>query len=538
MARCIAMLFRSAIQSLRMSVDRRRSIRRHASTTGRLANIDALEVRMLLSATVGDHDHGLAEFLDSDFRPDSVSLLTSPGGFLTTPRSGNPQAIADQFLVSQSSSLGLTAADLSYRVTSSSVSAQSGTTHVYLQQTLNGLDILNAVANVSVAKSGAVVSAGSSFVATTGAAGAARVLSLPALPANSAAEALESFAEKLGITVPGILTSTYFASNQVPTNVLRHGESDVVVLSAPGISRHAIPAERVLIPTKEGLETGWRLNVQMNDGSHWYDAAVSATNGAVLSVSDWVSDASYNVFAAPKESPSDGGRTNLVNPQNAVASPFGWHDTNGVAGAEFTTTTGNNVSAYTDTDANNVPDAGSAPNGTAALLFNFALDLAQAPSTYRPAAVTNLFYANNFIHDVVHHHGFDEVSGNFQVRNYSGLGTGGDPVNAEAQDGGGLNNANFATPPDGTSPRMQMFNWTLSTPSRDGDFDNGIIYHEFGHGISNRLTGGPANSSALTTLQSRGMGEGWSDFFALMLTQTATDLAGDVRGIGTYALNQ
>ena len=33
---------------------------------------------------------------------------------------------------------------------------------------------------------------------------------------------------------------------------------------------------------------------------------------------------------------------------------------------------------------------------------------------------------------------------------------GGDPVNADAQDGSGLNNANFATPPDGQSPRMQM----------------------------------------------------------------------------------
>jgi hypothetical protein len=33
-------------------------------------------------------------------------------------------------------------------------------------------------------------------------------------------------------------------------------------------------------------------------------------------------------------------------------------------------------------------------------------------------------------------------------------------VQAEAQDGGGTDNANFATPADGSSPRMQMYLWT------------------------------------------------------------------------------
>ena len=72
-------------------------------------------------------------------------------------------------------------------------------------------------------------------------------------------------------------------------------------------------------------------------------------------------------------------------------------------------TRGNNVYAYTDTDANNSPDAGSAPDGGSSLNFNFPLDLTQAPSAYRPAAVTNLFYANNFIHDVMYRYGFTEA---------------------------------------------------------------------------------------------------------------------------------
>ena len=69
-----------------------------------------------------------------------------------------------------------------------------------------------------------------------------------------------------------------------------------------------------------------------------------------------------------------------------------------------------------------------------------------------------------------------------------------------------------------------------------GDLDNGIITHEYGHGISNRLTGGPMNSGCLVVNEQ--MGEGWSDYFALMLTTNwATAAANDRRPVGTYALN-
>ena len=64
---------------------------------------------------------------------------------------------------------------------------------------------------------------------------------------------------------------------------------------------------------------------------------------------------------------------------------------------------------------------------------------------------------------------------------------GSDSVNAEAQDGSGTCNANFGTPPDGSNPTMQMY----ICGDKDGDFDNLVIVHEYAHGISNRLTGGP-----------------------------------------------
>ena len=141
----------------------------------------------------------------------------------------------------------------------------------------------------------------------------------------------------------------------------------------------------------------------------------------------------YRVYAIPDESPIHStppspadGRVLVANPATANASPFGWHDTNGIAGAEFTTTQGNNVHAYTDIDANNTPDAGSSPDGGVTLDFLFPLDLTQAPATYRPASVTNLFYANNIIHDVLYLFCFDEASGNFQTINYGNSGLGKD----------------------------------------------------------------------------------------------------------------
>ena len=93
---------------------------------------------------------------------------------------------------------------------------------------------------------------------------------------------------------------------------------------------------------------------------------------------------------------------------------------------------------------------------------DFALDLTSPPSAYRAAAVTNLFYWTNLLHDVHYRYGFDEAAGNFQVNTYDRGGKGNDAVKAEAQDGFGVNNANFATPPDGASPRMQMFTWATT----------------------------------------------------------------------------
>src|SRR5687767_13687758 len=125
------------------------------------------------------------------------------------------------------------------------------------------------------------------------------------------------------------------------------------------------------------------------------------------------------------------------------------------------------------------------------------------------------------MHDKLYELGFPEASVNFQVNNFGRGGFGNDAVQADAQDGLGFNNANFSTPPDGSpTVRMQMYVFNSPNPDRDGSLDAEIILHEYTHGLTNRLVGGGVGMSQL---QSRGMGEGWSDFYAMALLSEPGD---------------
>jgi hypothetical protein len=96
----------------------------------------------------------------------------------------------------------------------------------------------------------------------------------------------------------------------------------------------------------------------------------------------------------------------------------------------------------------------------------------------------------------------------------------------------------MVTQPDGDLFRANVpFDATISdgtggAPDRDSDLDAGVIAHEYGHGWSNRLTGGPATVSCLNNQEQ--MGEGWSDFLALTFTTDPSDTPTLARGIGTY----
>jgi len=593
--------------------------------------------------------------------------------------------------------LGVTEADVSeLGVTSSYTSKHNGVTHVNVAQRYEGLEVFGGYATVNVGAGGSVVYAGGSLVrGLTLAAGVQRL---------DVKDAVAAAADELGLAAPEGL--------QILKLDLSSGEA---LLSQGGISDSPIPARLGWQPTSDGLRLAWQVAIDSSSDESYWNATVDAATGELLKKEDWtiedeiedlaggvhggklpvaaasttpargfslnpVTDGScYRVYDLALESPNDGARRLVCNPADGVASPYGWHDTDGAAGAEFTTTRGNNNHAYLDQDANNTPDAAADVDGGAALLFDFPIDLTEHSQAYRPAVVTNLFFGCNTFHDLLYVRGWDEAAGNFQANNYGRGGTQGDYVRCEASDGNGTNNANFNTPAEtamsGGTPRMQMYLWpgnqfgsqtqvsvpgvgdfgggwarfgppapsagvsgqltdagngcvaadyagapagdwiaiatgnntgcqnidkgraasaagakalvlasgtssttiltgsqTTAPPSiptvpipqaagdsiraaivagptsgtvrknpnhpgiRDGDFDNGIIFHEFGHGMSTRLTGGPATNCLSGQEQ---QGEGWSDYVAnvSMLDPTLDDPQ-QPRGMGPYALFQ
>ena len=124
----------------------------------------------------------------------------------------------------------------------------------------------------------------------------------------------------------------------------------------------------------------------MKNSPDWWEINIDAVTGAELSRFNYTNYDSYRVFAQPLENPDDGvglpGSHPVVNnPANALASPFGWHDTNGQTGAEFTDTRGNNVNAQEDANNNNT--GGARPAGGAGNNYNVAFDPASLPADVR-----------------------------------------------------------------------------------------------------------------------------------------------------------
>lgn len=466
--------------------------------------------------------------IEADEITGAVRSLSSHRGYLTDPARGEPMSIAIDFVRRNVEALGLEAVDLTdYAVTNVVPSSVSGATRIYLQQRHRGIPVYNAQLQINVNREGRIISVNNSFV--PGLARSVRGLQPRVHLPGAVGEALR-FSGRAART-PALL--------RAPS-----GAQQAARVDHTDISLEPIDGKLMWLPIQPGeTRLVWNFQIHELSKENIWDLNVDAQSGKVWTRFDWVAGDQYRVYPHPVESPNhtsplppSDGRALVINPANTLASPFGWHDTNRVAGPEYTVTQGNNAEAYTDTNRDNVPDTGSKPSGGSALNFDFPINLTLAPSAYRPAAVTNLFYLNNIIHDIQYQYGFDEAAGNFQVNNYGRGGLGNDSVRAEAQDGSGTNNANFGTPPDGSRPRMQMFIWTNPNPDRDGDLDASIVIHEYGHGISNRLVGGPSNVSCLTNRQQPG--EGLSDWWALAYTARPEHTGRTPRGIGTYALNQ
>lgn len=617
---------------------------------------------------------------------------------------------------------GLKSGDFSHLVINSTATTEKGITYSYINQTYDGIPVRNAIISLVTDKNGKVLSDAHSFVQDIESKIAGKKSSI------TASDAILRAADILHVSVKG-----------KPVASDRNSEGKQIYDFAE-LSKSPISVQQSYVMSEGKLVLAWSVKVDMLKSPDYWDLLVDANSGLEIgrnnltvycqhhpgqfkNHSNCTSEhndthagtevigaetfgsaaASYRVFKLPVESPNHGGRSLVTDAQFPAASPFGWHDTNGMQGAEYTITRGNNAYAYEDKDDDDSSD-GDNTDGGAGLVFDFPIDMTKDPRETFKASVTNLFYAVNMMHDITHVMGFDENFGNFQQKNYTNKGDGSDYVLAQAFDGITLheagqdivngnptkiNNANFSTPSDGFNGRMQMFFWdneggavSIDSPDQikgfvaeygqaqfglpipnetepaisgnvailrdnstnpttgcgtvtngseisgkvalidrglcdfskkvynaqqsgavaviicnivgvnggngeeiinmsggqnagqvtipsifmkksdcdkirlvlaggtnvtmtfkarervgaeylDGSLDNGVIAHEFAHGISNRLTGGRLADACLTNDEQ--MGEGWSDFFALVVTHEPGDKGTDSRGIGTFA---
>ena len=597
-----------------------------------------------------------------------------------------------------------------------------GTEMVYMQQTYQGIPVLNHLLVLAFKEGKLVSRSGSLYKGMIQAAATAKAM--PLIPAEAAVRT--ALAQKK-LVLQETLQQAKGSGLKVDFGILAVTKDNVIaemlwalvenkmklvwqVIVSPKISPDyfliRVDAKQNVFLGEDNLTLycNFGSRKHSNTGDHQH-SATETNNPAILAKEDnfaglrniadqnelspfspsIVGTANYRVVPFPAESPSvPGGAPALVtNPWNAApgnATTLKWHND---GANDYIYTRGNNVWAYHDRGNQNSPDpARSAASTTSPdpLNFDFVPDFSKPPFQTTPAPnqqfnVTNLFYWNNIIHDVLYQYGFDEESGNYQNTNLGRGGAGNDYVRAEAQDGSGTENANFNITADGVAPRMQMYLWsgqnkmvitspaaiaggyqieegsfstanlllnigllqgqivyynddaggvlheactapvnsitgkialidrgncgfavkvknaqiagaigviivnnipgppvgmggtdntitipavmisqtdgasiatqlannvnvTLSNIAIDGDLDNGIVIHEFAHGISGRLTGGAAQASCLTSAEQ--MGEGWSDYYMLMLTQdwknsNVNTGFNTTRAIGTYA---
>lgn len=341
--------------------------------------------------------------------------------------------------------------------------------------------------------------------------------------------------------------------------------NDLKVIFGTGDS--ATMAEKIYFPTEPGVAVpAWRVLIWQPVNAFY--VIVDAETGTLLwrknITEDQTQPATYSVYVNPNAMvnvadnpfPMTPGPTSPNGTQGAAISrtsivrignepPYTFNN-NGWITDGVTVTDGNAIQAGLDRDgADGVDPNSEAVNAGRNFTYvynplNPNTNTGDAPvpvpqtypgSIFQQGSVTQLFYICNWYHDEMYRLGFTEAARNFQNINFSGQGLGNDRVRGEGQDSSGTNNANFSTPADGGRGRMQMYIWTAPNPDIDGNLDADVVIHEHTHGLSNRLHG---NGSGLSTNMSRGMGEGWSDFYGHAMLSEPSDPINGIYTTGAY----
>jgi uncharacterized repeat protein (TIGR01451 family) len=410
------------------------------------------------------------------------------------------------------------------RVKRDSVGANNGLRTIVWEQQLDGIPLYGSVLIGNITRDGALASVSSLFIpdtATAADAGTPNRVSLQTAPTVSAAQAVALAGQNIGMNLKASeLTS-------VPGLV---GEGNYSVFKTPEDAY----VRQVWLPlSRSSLRLGWEVMVSSHVTKERFRMVVDAQTGEVKlrqNLTCYISDATYTVYPSDSPSPFSPGlqtpgtyqpptvnRTQIITPAlDTTASPEGWipDGTN--------TTTGNNIDAFVDRNFDQQPDQ-PRPVGNPDRVFSPPLDLTLDPTNYIDGSTVQLFWRANWYHDRLYQFGFTESAGNYQDNNFGRGGLGNDHIICYVQAGadvGYLNNSMFAPAPDGISGQCYMFVFNGPRPMRDGSLDSDVVCHELTHGTSWRLVGGGMN---LGSLQGNGMGEGWSDLYALCLLGSSTD---------------
>jgi len=319
----------------------------------------------------------------------------------------------------------------------------------------------------------------------------------------------------------------------------------------PGPFLSTVVVEPVIYSFGSSALLAWHVMLEpRNEVSVWYSVTVDANGGELLRRFNLYKYVRNEGLVFDGNYPSTAPNPPYINGVTQSIQSFGyrWPSTTGwtipAPHANYRDSMGNNVETREDLEGDNEATLGAFAVGTAQQewLFGFSDAYALSLGTTddqriadhlidQNSVIVNLFYWNNLWHDYMHGLGFDEAAGNFQFDNFGRGGCGSDAVRADALDNANpssgnrsLNNANFATPSEPLDcmgsfrPRMQQFVTRIGPEAAptflaDTSLDADVIIHEYLHGVSNRLVGGPANG-CLNTHQAGSMGEGWGDWYA------------------------
>lgn len=443
-----------------------------------------------------------------DRKSGGVSYVGRSDGLLTGPSTLPPQQIVLDYVRAQEAVFGLDERDIAnLKLVARSVSPD-GIVHLRFNQVLDGILSFDSGIDGHVTADGRLINVSGAPIP-----GARLPDTDPTLDARAGLREAREAVDGTG----NLPATADVSATPAQSTTFASGERAVLRWSA----------------TADGPQLAWSL-IADGGGDRSYDVLIDAESGALLRRQDLTSDLGQAQYFGvdPLQTPNpiqitmppawydeDAGGTRLWG-QYARTYIDGFSESPAPGAEEG----GERIQIPASSGAPAAPDwlyeqstnfPGAKPCPPSGCTWNNTDE--ESPAVNQFQAATNAHVLTSRYHDYLEQPpiGFDEASGNFQRTNTSGNGAGNDYVRVEVDDGGGRNNANFFTPPDGSAPRMQLYLFTRRDVNSSDMAD--IVYHEYGHGLSNRLVVNASGSSALSGFQSRMMGEAWSDFYALDL---------------------